>query len=93
MQVLQDERNEHPEKEITQGEMKKQLNLAMRVLSPKERDVLQHRFGLKDERKGLSLRQIGRLIGLSAEGVRRIEEQALQKLRRPLVRSYVEGFV
>ncbi len=91
--VLQDERNEHPEKEITQGEMKRQLNLAMRVLSPKERDVLQHRFGLKDEVKGLSLRQIGRLIGLSAEGVRRIEEQALQKLRRPMVRSYVEGFV
>ncbi len=93
LQVLQDETNEHPEREITQGEMKRQLNLAMRVLSPKERDVLQHRFGLKDEKKGLSLRQIGRLIGLSAEGVRRIEEQALQKLRRPLVRSYVEGFV
>ncbi len=91
--VLQDEKNEHPEKEITQREMTRQLNLAMRVLSPKERDVIQHRFGLKDERKGLSLRQIGRLIGLSAEGVRRIEEQALQKLRRPMVRSYVEGFV
>ncbi|GMV65972.1 MAG: RNA polymerase sigma factor RpoD/SigA [Candidatus Omnitrophica bacterium] len=91
--VLEDQTNEHPEKDITQKEMKHQLNLAMRVLSPKERDVLRHRFGLSDERKGLSLRQIGRLIGLSAEGVRRIEEQALQKLRRPMVRSYVEGFV
>lgn len=93
LQVLEDEHNEHPEKEIAQSEMKRQLNLAMGVLSPKERDVIQHRFGLKDERKGLSLRQIGRLVGLSAEGVRRIEEQALQKLRRPLVRSYVEGFI
>jgi RNA polymerase primary sigma factor len=73
--------------------MKRQLGHAMSVLSQKERDVLTHRYGLEEGEKGLSLRQIGRLIGLSAEGVRRIEEQALRKLRRPMVRSYVEGFI
>jgi RNA polymerase primary sigma factor len=93
LQVLEDDRVDHPEKQIMQTEMKRQLNMAMRVLSKKERDVLSHRFGLTNEKKGLSLRQIGRLIGLSAEGVRRIEEQALRKLRRPMVRSYVEGFI
>jgi RNA polymerase primary sigma factor len=93
LQVLEDERVERPDKQIVQTEMKRQLHMAMRVLSKKERDVLNHRFGLTNERTGLSLRQIGRLIGLSAEGVRRIEEQALRKLRRPMVRSYVEGFI
>lgn len=93
LQVLRDETTEHPEQEIAQTEMKTQLRKAMRVLSKKERTVLSHRFGLTGEQSALSLRQIGRLIGLSAEGVRRIEEQALQKLRRPMVRSYVEGFI
>lgn len=93
LQVLQDEKTDHPQNHIAQTEMKRQLNMAMRVLSKKERDVLNHRFGLRGEQRGLSLRQIGRLIGLSAEGVRRIEEQALRKLRRPMVRSYVEGFI
>jgi len=91
--VLMDERVENPQDKIADQEMKRQLDFAMEVLSQKERAVLSHRFGLVEERKGLSLRQIGRLIGLSAEGVRRIEEQALRKLRRPLVRSYVEGFI
>jgi len=91
--VLQDERVTHPQDEIVQDEMKKQLNYAMEVLSQKERDVLSHRYGLKEGKNGLSLRQIGRLIGLSAEGVRRIEEQALRKLQRPMVRTYVEGFI
>jgi len=91
--TLRDDKIERPEVVIAQTEMKRQLNFAMEVLSPKERDVISHRYGLSEERKGLSLRQIGRLIGLSAEGVRRIEEQALRKLRRPLVRAYVEGFI
>ena len=91
--VLEDTRIEHPEEAIARSEMKKQLNTAMEVLSDKERNVLHHRYGLSEEKKGSSLRQIGRIIGLSAEGVRRIEDQALRKLRRPMVRAYVEGFI
>jgi RNA polymerase primary sigma factor len=91
--VLEDDRVSHPEEEIAQNEMKTQLNYAMGVLSQKERDVISHRYGLSEGKSGLSLRQIGRIIGLSAEGVRRIEEQALRKLRRPMVRMYVEGFI
>jgi len=93
LQVLEDPNATNPQDRIMEHEMQHQLSVAMKVLSDKERNVLTHRYGLMDERKGLSLRQIGRLIGLSAEGVRRIEEQALRKLRRPMVRSYVEGFV
>ncbi|MCA9410887.1 MAG: RNA polymerase sigma factor RpoD/SigA [Candidatus Omnitrophica bacterium] len=90
--ILEDGRVVHPEEDIAEREMGDRLGKAMRVLSDKERNVLSHRYGL-DSNEGKSLRQIGRLIGLSAEGVRRIEEQALRKLRRPMVRSYVEGFI
>lgn len=90
--ILEDDRVVSPEEQIAETEMGERLGKAMRVLSDKERNVLSHRYGLSCS-EGMSLRQIGRLIGLSAEGVRRIEEQALRKLRRPMVRSYVEGFI
>lgn len=41
----------------------------------------------------LSLRQISKKLGLSPEGVRRIEKNALAKLRRPAIRAYLEGFI
>jgi RNA polymerase primary sigma factor len=93
LQVLEDPNSHHPDQEITENEMNLQITKAMNVLSDKEKNIINHRFGLTDNMQQLSLRQIGRLFGLSAEGVRRIEEQALRKLRRPMVRSYVEGFV
>ncbi len=55
----------------------------MEVLNHREREVISHRYNLFNGGKKLSLRKVGQLLGLSAEGVRRIEEQAMSKLRRP----------
>jgi len=82
-----------PDVHIQKEEMKNHLERAMQVLSQKERSVLELRFGLSDESESASLREVGKRMGLSAEGVRRIENQALAKLRRPTVRSHVEGLV
>ncbi len=61
------------------------LNQAMNVLSSKERQVLAYRYKLNKKGRKLSLRKVGQQLGLSAEGVRRIEAQAMSKLRRPHV--------
>jgi RNA polymerase primary sigma factor len=53
-----------------------QLRALLSGLSRRERDVLRARYG--DEQ---SLREIGARLGLSAEGVRRVESRALGKLR------------
>jgi RNA polymerase sigma factor (sigma-70 family) len=53
-----------------------ELRALLSGLSRRERDVLRARYG--DE---LSLRQIGARLGLTAEGVRRVEARALGKLR------------
>jgi len=53
----------------------------MKQLRENEREVLNLRFGL-DQEKCLTLKQIGERIGVSRERVRQIQEKALEKLRQ-----------
>jgi RNA polymerase sigma factor (sigma-70 family) len=57
----------------------------LRMLTERERQVLGWRLGLDGEE--LSLRQIGRRLGMSAERVRQIEQRALIKLRGAAIPS------
>ena len=55
-------------------------------LTKREREVLEARFGMKNDRE-MTLEETGRLFGISRERVRSIEAKALRKLRFCL-RSY-----
>jgi RNA polymerase sigma factor (sigma-70 family) len=65
------------EEGIVRGEIGRTINA---LLSEQERQVLAVRFGLADGHP-MSLRETGRMLGLSAERVRQIEHEALAKLR------------
>ncbi len=62
-------------------------------LSPRERRVLQLRFGLIDGHQR-TLEEVGKRIGVTRERIRQIEAKALRKLRHPSrtkkLRDYVE---
>jgi len=88
--ILEDENQPDPRERIWLKEATRRLLSAMRILNDKEREVLAYRFNLKGGSKRLSLRKVGKKMGLSAEGVRRIEEQAMGKLRRPNIRMRME---
>ncbi len=62
------------------------------VLSERERKVVLLRYGFGGK-EPLSLRQASKIIGLSQEGVRKIEKRALEKLRRPNNRSHLSGLL
>ena len=51
-------------------------------LTPRERRVLQLRFGLVDAREQ-TLEEVGKRFGVTRERIRQIEAKALRKLRHP----------
>ena len=57
------------------------LNRALRLLTERERTVIELRYGLT-EREPMTLEQIGRDFGITRERVRQIESNSLRKLKR-----------
>lgn len=63
-------------------EMEEQMYLALSKLKPREKAILEARYGLEDgEEKTLEV--CGNIFGISRDRVRQIQECALRKLRHP----------
>ncbi|MFC2058831.1 RNA polymerase sigma factor RpoD [Chloroflexota bacterium] len=62
--------------------LKDQVDEVLKTLTPRERRVLQLRFGLEDGRSR-TLEEVGREFGVTRERIRQIEAKALRKLRHP----------
>ena len=83
--VLADETSTSPEEVATTRTMKAEVQEVLEdVLTPRERLVLQLRFGLGNGHT-FPLEQVGRQLGITRERVRQIEAGALAKLRHPKV--------
>ncbi len=61
---------------------RRHLQVALNTLSPREREVLEDRYGLTGDRP-LSRAELGRKHGCTREAIRQIELRALKKLRHP----------
>ncbi|MAE60221.1 MAG: hypothetical protein CMJ49_02575 [Planctomycetaceae bacterium] len=63
-------------------------------LSDVEQAIIHHRFALKgraEDQSPLTLEQVGKLVGLTKERVRQIQNKALAKIRRALEHQYIDG--
>ncbi|MBX0311876.1 MAG: RNA polymerase sigma factor RpoD/SigA [Sulfurihydrogenibium sp.] len=69
------------EKDINEEDLKRTIESLLDVLSPRERTILIHRFGLNGE-EPKTLTEVGEIVGLSRERVRQIENRILKKLRK-----------
>lgn len=62
------------------------LGKLLNSINPREALVLKLRYGLEEGQPSLTLREIGHLIGYTAEMVRQIEKKALRKLHYVITR-------
>ena len=62
--------------------LREQVHSALSVLAPREREVLEMRFGLNDGQDH-TLEEVGRHFNVTRERIRQIEAKALRKLRHP----------
>ncbi len=79
---LEDDKIMGPVDAASRELLKEQIRNALGVLSDREREVLEMRFGLRDGQPH-TLEEVGRFFGVTRERIRQIEAKALRKLRHP----------
>ena len=79
--------------EVASGELlREQVHSALDQLTPREREVLEMRFGLTDG-QAHTLEEVGQEFGVTRERIRQIEAKALRKLRHPSRSKRLKSFV
>jgi RNA polymerase primary sigma factor len=81
-----------PESEIVDHALSEEIAKVLDTLPRREAEVIKDRFGLED-RKPLSLKQIGERYNVSKERVRQIQFKALKKLKEPARNARLRSFV
>ncbi len=71
--------------------LKERIGEVLRSLTPREREVIELRFGLKDGQPR-TLDEVAQSYGITRERIRQIEARSLSKLRQPIRRSRLAGF-
>ena len=92
LERVSDNQGKSPLEYCMENQARIKIVALLKLLSEKEQRIMRLRFGF-EHGKNLSLRKTSRLVGLSQEGVRRIERKALAKLRRPTLRAKLAALV
>jgi len=71
-----------PEEQSTASLLREELSKTLESLTPRERRIIELRFGLDNE-YSRTLAEVGTELGLTKERIRQIEKEALAKLRHP----------
>jgi RNA polymerase primary sigma factor len=88
---LPDETTASPGESADRLLLKERVAEVLRCLPPRDRDVLELRFGLRDG-QSRTLEEVARVLGVTRERVRQIESRALVKLRAPERSHQLAGF-
>ena len=82
IEIVADPRQEFPGGRLDQDSLEQRVGEILGDLDIRERQVLQMDYGLQGE-QALSLSEIGKVLQVSKERIRQIEESAMSKLRQP----------
>jgi RNA polymerase primary sigma factor len=81
----------NPGKAVDQHLLRERITEVLRSLTPREREVIELRFGLRDGHPR-TLEEVARAYGITRERIRQIEARGLLKLRQPIRRERLADF-
>ena len=91
---LEDKSAGSPNESLLNQDLSTQVERALCMLSPKEKEILRLRFGIGEEGEH-TLEEVGKRFDVTRERIRQIEAKALRKLRHPLrgrnLRAFIES--
>ena len=91
---LEDKSTGSPNDSLLTRDLTAQVERALAMLSPKEKEILRLRFGIGEEGEH-TLEEVGKRFAVTRERIRQIEAKALRKLRHPLrgrnLRAFIEN--
>jgi len=88
---LSDGATPNPGEHVDRRLLQERINEVLRSLAPREREVIELRFGLKDGTPR-TLDEVARQYGITRERIRQIEARGLCKLRQPTRSCRLEQF-
>jgi RNA polymerase primary sigma factor len=80
--AVEDDKSRSPDDEIVQADLLARLDGLLEVIDEREATILRLRYGLAEGTEPMTLKEIGKVVGLTRERVRQIEREALRKLYR-----------
>ncbi|HEU4754881.1 MAG TPA: RNA polymerase sigma factor RpoD/SigA [Armatimonadota bacterium] len=89
--LLLDSSAPDPEQQTVHSRGRESLERMLQVLRPRERRVIEKRYGFADGRVH-SLQEVGEQLQMSREGVRQIEVRALRKLKQAAYAHRLEDY-
>ncbi|MBI4225378.1 MAG: sigma-70 family RNA polymerase sigma factor [Candidatus Sungbacteria bacterium] len=81
-EVIKDARADLPDESLVSQQLERHINSCLSTLTEREAAVVRLRYGIGPD-SPRTLHQIGRLLRCSGETARKVEENALRKLRMP----------
>jgi RNA polymerase primary sigma factor len=89
---IEDDDVDSPVASATQEMLKERIDIVLKTLSYREREIIKLRYGIGDGYT-YTLEEVGRIFKVTRERVRQVEAKAIRKLQHPVRARKLEGFL
>ena len=89
---IEDSAIDSPVASATQEMLKDRIDVVLKTLSYREREIIKLRYGIGDGYT-YTLEEVGRIFKVTRERVRQVEAKAIRKLQHPVRSRKLEGFM
>ena len=90
--LIEDDGVDSPVASATQEMLKDRIDVVLKTLSYREREIIKLRYGIGDGYT-YTLEEVGRIFKVTRERVRQVEAKSIRKLQHPVRARKLEGFM